>query len=101
MGSEINNRKPLTSSEIKTAFRNDSKFPPLLSLEQAAALSHFAAGTIKRLVSEGYFTDSVRRGRPIAFWRDRFVMEIMELDKTRKRIKIEKQRKEHSKNETC
>jgi hypothetical protein len=101
MGNQLNNRKPLTSGEIETAFRTDTQFPPLLSLEQAASLSHFAAGTIKRLVSEGFFRDSVRRGKPIAFWRDRFVAEIMELDKTRKRIKIEDQRKERRTNETC
>ena len=101
MGNELYNRKPLMSGEIETAFRTDTQFPPLLSLEQAAGLSHFAPGTIKRLASEGYFRDSIRRGKPIAFWRDRFVAEIMELDKTRKRIKIEDQRKERSKNETC
>jgi len=83
-----NKRKQLTFREVETAFRNDTQFPPVLSLEQASGLAHFAPSTIKRLASEGYFGDSVRRGKPIAFWRDRFVMEVMELDKARKRIKI-------------
>jgi hypothetical protein len=101
MGNSLNKRNPLTAGEVETAFRNDTQFPPILSLEQAAGLSHFSPSTIKRLASEGYFHDSIRRGKPIAFWRDRFVVEIMELDKTRKRIEIENQRKERSTNETC
>jgi hypothetical protein len=69
------------------AFRYDVRFPPLLSLDQAAQLAHFAPSTIKRLASEGHFCNSARRGKPMAFWRDRFVVEIMELDKSRKRKK--------------
>ena len=88
-----NSRKPLAHSEVVAAFRNDMRFPPLLSLEQAAQLAHFAPSTIKRLVSEGYFSNSVRRGKPIAFWRDRFVVEVMELDKERKRVKNSKSQK--------
>jgi len=94
-------RKRLAHDEVHAAFRNDSRFPPILSLNEAANLAHLAPTTVKRLASEGYFRDSVRRGKPIAFWRDRFVMEVMELDKARKRIKIENQRKERSINETC
>lgn len=94
-------RKRLAHDEVHAAFRNDTRFPPILSLNEAANLAHLAPTTVKRLASEGYFRDSVRRGKPIAFWRDRFVMEVMELDKARKRIKIENQRKERSTNETC
>jgi len=86
-------RKPLALDEVEAAFRNDARFPPLLSLEQAAKLAHLAPSTIKRLASEGYFRHSVRRGKPIAFWRDRFVVEVMELDKTRRRIKNSKSQK--------
>jgi hypothetical protein len=88
-----NSRKPLAHNEVVVAFRNDMRFPPLLSLEQAAQLAHFAPSTIKRLVSEGYFSNSVRRGKPIAFWRDRFIVEVMELDKERKRLKNSKSQK--------
>ena len=104
MSEKRNNRKTLTNYEVAVAFRNQSQFPPLLSLEQAGQLAHFAPSTIKRLVSEGYFSNSVRRGKPIAFWRDRFVIELMELDRERKRVKnskSQKQRKEDSTNETC
>jgi len=78
-------RKPLGHDEIEAAFRNDPLFPPILSLEQAAQLAHLAPGTLKRLVCEGFFANSVRRGKPIAFWRNRFVAETMELDKARER----------------
>lgn len=88
-----NNRRPLAYSEVIAAFKNDMRFPPLLSLEQAAILAHFAPSTIKRLVSEGYFSNSVRRGKPIAFWRDRFIVEVMVLDKERKRVKNSKSQK--------
>ena len=88
-----NNRRPLAHNEIVAAFKNDTQFPPLLSLNQAAQLAHFAPSTIKRLVSEGYFSNSVRRGKPIAFWRDRFIVEVMELDKERKRVKNSKSQK--------
>lgn len=94
-------RKPLTRDEVEAAFKNDRRFPPLLSLEQAAQLAHLAPTTLKRLASEGYFCNSVRRGKPLAFWRDRFVVEIMELDKTRKHRKIQNNRKERSEDETC
>lgn len=96
-------RKPLSRDEVEAAFRNDPRFPPLLSLEQAAQLAHFASSTIKRLASEGFFRNSVRRGKPMAFWRDRFIVEVMELDNARKRnkhSKSENDRKEDSTNET-
>jgi hypothetical protein len=95
-------RKPLSRDEVESAFRNDPRFPPLLSLEQAAQLAHFASSTIKRLASEGFSRNSVRRGKPMAFWRDRFIVEVMELDNARKRSKhskSENDRKENSTNE--
>ena len=86
-------RKPLAHDEIEAAFRNDPLFPPILSLGQAAQLAHLAPGTLKRLVSEGYFGNSVRRGKPIAFWRNRFVAEAMELDRARERNRHSKLQK--------
>ena len=86
-------RKPLAHDEIEAAFRNNPLFLPILSLEQAAQLAHLAPGTLKRLVSEGYFCNSVRRGKPIAFWRNRFVAEAMELDRARERNKHSKLQK--------
>lgn len=92
-------RKPLSHEEVEAAFRNDARFPPLLSLDQAAELANFAPSTVKRLASEGYFRDSVRRGKPIAFWRNRFVMEVMELDNARKRNKHSKSQKNRNRKE--
>ena len=92
-------RRPLGPEEVEAAFEGDIRFPPILSLEQAAKLAHLAPATIKRLASEGCFRHSVRRGKPIAFWRDRFVVEVMELDKTRKTNRNSEQRKERSTNE--
>ena len=86
-------RKPVGHDEIEAAFRNNPAFPPILSLEQAAQLVHLAPGTLKRLVCEGYFGNSVRRGKPIAFWRNRFVAEAMELDRTRQRNRHSKSQK--------
>jgi len=80
-------RKPLGKDEIIAAFRNEDKFPPLLSLEQASELSHYASSTIKRLVSEGFFCNSVKRNKPVLFWRDRFVQEVMEMNAARQRQK--------------
>jgi hypothetical protein len=90
---EFTGRRRLSGDEVEAAFRNDTQFPPLLSLDQAAQLSHFAPSTIKRLAWEGFFRNSVRRGKPIAFWRDRFVVEVMELDNSRKRKKRAKAQK--------
>jgi len=90
---EFSSRRRLSQDEVEAAFRNDTQFPPLLSLDQAARLSHFAPSTIKRLASEGFFRNSVRRGKPIAFWRDRFVVDVMELDNSRKRKKRAKAQK--------
>jgi hypothetical protein len=86
-------RKPLSHDEIEAVFRNDPRFPPILSLEQAAQLAHLAPGTLKRLVCEGFFCNSVRRGKPLAFWRNRFVAETMELDRARLRNRHSKQQK--------
>jgi len=93
-------RRPLTLKEVRSAFRDDHQFPPILSLDQAATLAHLAPSTIKRLTSEGCFKHSVRRRRPLAFWRDRFVMEVMDLDKTRAANK-RRSRKEGRSNETA
>lgn len=100
---QFTGRKPLSRDEVEAAFRNDPRFPPLLSLDQAAQLAHLAPSTIKRLASEGFFRNSARRGKPIAFWRDRFIVEVMELDNARKRnkhSKSENDRKEDLTNET-
>lgn len=64
--------------DIRKAFENIGEdFPPVLSLEQAAKLAHLAPSTVKRKVSEGHFKKSVKRGKPLLFWRDKFVKELL------------------------
>ncbi|MFA9478974.1 hypothetical protein ACERK3_11825 [Phycisphaerales bacterium AB-hyl4] len=68
---------PLTIEEVAAALAPlADQFPPILSLEQAAKLSHYTPGSLKKLVSQDRFPDSAIRARPLRFWRDRFVLEI-------------------------
>ena len=68
----------LTLAEIRRAYEPVSdKYPPVLSLEQASEIAGLATSTMQRLVSEGQFKNSVKRGKPLRFWRDRFVQEVM------------------------
>ncbi len=52
-------------------------YPPILNLDQAAALAGVAPSTLKRHVSEGRYKNCVSRGKPLRFWRDGFVQEAM------------------------
>lgn len=71
-------RKALTSGEVQVAFEPlGEKYPPILSLMQASDLSGYTPSTLKKKLSEGCFRDSVSRGKPLRFWRDRFVLEVM------------------------
>ena len=68
----------LTLAEIRLAYEPlAAKYPPVLSLEQAAEIAGLAPSTLQRLVSEEHFKGSVKRGKPLRFWRDRFVQEAM------------------------
>jgi hypothetical protein len=74
-------RLPVT--EIRRAFApHAQEYPPILSLQQAAKLAHVAPGTLKRLVSMGAFRHSVKRRRPLLFWRDYFVRDLMSSDRS-------------------
>jgi hypothetical protein len=74
----VNPMANLTLPEIKRAFEGlEHKYPPILSVDQAADLAHVAPGTLRRKASEGFFKDSVSRKKPLLFWRDRFVKEFM------------------------
>jgi hypothetical protein len=71
-------RKPLTLSEVREAYEPlGEKYPPLLSLEQAAEISGYTVLSLKKKLSEGAFRDAVSRGKPLFFWRDRLVLELM------------------------
>lgn len=66
----------LGEAEIRKAVAD--RYPPVLTLEMAAALSGYRASTLKRLLSEGRFRNSAKRGKPVLFWRDRFIQELMQ-----------------------
>ena len=71
-------RKPLTLAEVREAFEPlGVKYPPVLSLAMAAELSGYTPLTLKKKLSEGCFRDCVSRGKPLLFWRDRFVLDLM------------------------
>jgi len=68
----------LAMADIRKAFENlNGDYPPVLSLTQAAKIANLAPSTLKRKVSEGGFKKSVKRGKPLLFWRDLFVKELM------------------------
>lgn len=69
--------RPLSPEEVEAAFPPDSKYRPILSLEEAAELAGLKPSTLKRKVSEGEFTGSVKRRKPLRFWRNRFVLQVM------------------------
>ncbi len=52
-------------------------YPPVLNLAQAAKLANVTPATLKRKVSEGAFPKSVKRGKPLLFWRDMCAKELM------------------------
>lgn len=68
----------LTAGDVSRAFDfPNNPYEPILDLKTAAKLAKIAPGTLKRLVSEGQFQKSVKRGKPLRFWRDKFVQELM------------------------
>jgi len=71
-------RKPLTLTEVREAFEPlSAQYPPILLLKHASDISGFTPGTLRKKVSQGCFRNSVARGKPLRFWRERFVLELM------------------------
>jgi hypothetical protein len=71
--------------DIRRAFEPFAgDYPPILNLRQAAKLAGVAPSTLKRHVSEGMHKDSVSRGKPLRFWRDLFVQDVMKDKKSKK-----------------
>ena len=66
----------LTESEIRRAV--EGQYPPVLTLDLAATISGYARSTLKRQISEGRFKNCVKRKKPVLFWRDRFIQELMQ-----------------------
>jgi hypothetical protein len=68
---------PLTEEDIRLSFAAPAMYAPILSLSEAAELVKLRPQTLRRKVSEGLFAASVVRGKPLRFWRDRLVAEVM------------------------
>lgn len=68
---------PLSEEDVRKAFAVPAAIPPILSLSEAATLVKLRPQTLKRKVSEGLYARSVVRGKPLRFWRDRLVGEVM------------------------
>ena len=69
----------LRINEIQAAMEPlAAQHPPILSVEQAAQLAGLAPSTLRRKVSEGRFKKSVKRGKPMRFWRDRFIQGLFQ-----------------------
>jgi excisionase family DNA binding protein len=70
--------KQLTSKEIAAAFSDPfwaEKFPPILSVEQAASLLQVPQGTIYDWSSRGLLAGcAFRVGKHLRLWRDRLVL---------------------------
>ena len=70
-------RRPISVKNVERSFATiKKKYPPILSHEQAAELAGIAPSTLKRHVSEGRYKYCVSRGKPLLFFRDRFVAEL-------------------------
>jgi hypothetical protein len=68
----------ISSEEVTTALASSAAtYAPIITLKEAAEIARVAPSTLKRWVSEGRFRKSAKRGKPLLFWRDRFVAEVM------------------------
>ncbi|MCA9082019.1 MAG: helix-turn-helix domain-containing protein [Planctomycetaceae bacterium] len=70
----------LSDGEIEAMFapREDAKrYPPILTIDQAAALLQVPVGTLRDWRSRGYLTGCSRRvGKHVRFLRDRLVRKV-------------------------
>jgi hypothetical protein len=66
----------LSFAEIAEAYRD--KYQPIITLKEAAEIARLAPNTIKTRMSRyGHFSRSAKKGKPLLFWRDRFILEVM------------------------
>jgi len=66
----------ISTKEIKAAVE-DTNIPMILTLDEAAEIARCAPQTLRRHVSEGQYKDCVSRGKPLLFFRDKFIKEVM------------------------
>jgi hypothetical protein len=68
----------LSLDEVQVAYAvYRDRYPPIITLPEAAEIARLKPATLKRKVSEGRFRGCVRKGKPLLFWRDRFVQALM------------------------
>ena len=67
-------RRAIGRDEIGSAVDPD-RFPPILTPDEAARLLRISKSTVYHMVSRGDLKGSVRRGKPLRFWRDRLIRE--------------------------
>ena len=74
-GSERQRR--ITVKNVEIAFELLSEqYPPVVTLKEAAEIARLKPSTLKRHVSEGKFKSCTIRGKPLRFWRNKFVVEM-------------------------
>lgn len=67
---------PLTRDELDRGLRL-SDVPPVLTAKEAARLMRLSESALYRRVARGEFRTAINgRGKPLRFWRDRFVKEF-------------------------
>lgn len=73
-GSDRPKRRAIGHDEIESAIDAD-RFPPILTPDEAARLLRVSKSTVYHMVSRGELKGSVKRGKPLRFWRDRLIRE--------------------------
>jgi hypothetical protein len=70
-------QRRVTVKNVEVAFELlAGQFPPVLTLDEAAEIARLQPSTLKRHVSEGQFKTCTIRGKPLRFWRNKFVVEL-------------------------
>jgi hypothetical protein len=67
----------LVSPQMVSEVAVSAGWPPVMTLDEAAAAMRISPQTLRRYVSEGKFKKSVKRGWPVLFWRDTLISEFM------------------------
>lgn len=73
-GTPRSKRRAIGHDEIESAIDPD-RFPPILTPDEAARLLRVSKSTVYHMVSRGELKGSVKRGKPLRFWRDRLIRE--------------------------
>jgi len=66
----------VSDREVVDAYAD--KYPPIITLKEAAEIARLSPNTITTQMSRnGRYHTCAIRGKPLRFWRDRFVKEVM------------------------